>query len=208
MLKSNETWGSVVDLRVYRDPSHTPVIILVDLQQEYLSMHRALKLNEINNALKNCRSLLQVARDNGFPIAFVRWSQKSKFFNSSQGYSGWINGFTPHGSDMIFERSMPSCYTSEWFTDMMENGGGMNAVLAGFTGSIACLSTILDAYNRGHTITFLADASASHAINSHSEARTHEFVSKIISLYSPATTTENWIAEQARTRKRVIGGQL
>lgn len=199
MFSPNASGASVIDLRVYRDPSHTPVVVLVDLQQEYVARDRALRLGGAENALKNCGRLVQVARDRGYPIAFMRWTQKSKFFNASQEYSAWIDGFTPRGSDMVFEHSMPSCYTNTQFAEMMDSGGGKNAILAGFTGTIACLSTIVDAYNRGHNIVFQADASASHAVHETTEASTHEFVSQVISLYGSVTTTEQWIAEQAFT---------
>lgn len=202
MRELDETKARVVDLRVYRDPSYTPVIVLVDLQKEYLSRHRALRLNGVEKALEKCRRLVDVARSRGFPIAFMRWAQKSKFFNAVQDYSAWIDGFTPLGSDMVFERSMPSCYANKQFAEMMDSGGGENAVLAGFTGTIACLSTIVDAYSRGHRITFHADASASHALDSRSGASTHGLVSQIISLYGPVTTTDQWIAEQTHTHQQ------
>ena len=202
MLRSEEMGSTVIDLRVYRDPSYTPVIVLVDLQQEYVSRHRALNLSGTEKVLSNCRRLIQVARDRGYPLAFMRWTQNSKFFGSSEGYVDWIEGFTPRGSDMVFEHSMPSCYTNEHFERMMTGGGGDNAILAGFTGTIACLSTVVDAYSRGHNITFVTDASASHAVDSCTESQTHELASQIISLYCPITMTEQWVSEQTYARQK------
>lgn len=192
---------NIVNLRLYRDSRYTPIVIFVDPQKEYVTAHRALELPGVDAAIERCRELLAFARANGLPTVFMRWKQNGKFFNASQPYGDWIEGVSPIGSDMIFERSLPSCYASEQFVEMMENGGGDNAVLAGFTGGIACLSTLVESYHRKHNMTFLADASASHPLLPLSPAKTHEFTTQLISLYAPVTTTGRWIEEQQRLRQ-------
>jgi len=196
---------NVVDLRVYSDPAFTPVIVLIDPQREYLSEKRALGLPNISNAVENCRTLLAFARQQGFPVAFMRWQQDGKFFERSGGYGGWIEGLEPGGSDMIFDRSLPSCYANRDFAEMMDRGGGANAVLAGFTGTIACLSTVIDGYHRRHTVTFVADASSSHDLQSSSQDAAHRFISEVISLYCPVTSTTRWICEQSHAHRPRIG---
>jgi len=195
---------NVVDLRVYRDPAFTPVVIFIDPQQEYVAEGRALGLANAVRAVENCRTLLAFARREGFPVAFTRLRQRGKFFGG-HAHSGWIDGLSPQGGDMVFDRSLPSCYADREFADMMDNGGGDNAVLAGFTGTIACLSTAIDAYQRQHRVAFIADASASHALPSFQDDAAHAFVTEVIGLYGPVTTTERWMNEQTTTRVRKIG---
>jgi nicotinamidase-related amidase len=192
---------NVVNLRVYRDSRYTPLVIFVDPQKEYVAANRALELRGISAAIERCRELLDFTRANGFPTVFMRWKQRGKFFSSHQPFGDWIDGLSPIGSDMIFERALPSCYASEAFAELMDQGGGDNAVIAGFTGAIACLSTLVESYHRKHNITFLADASASHPLAPRSEAETHDFTTQLISLYAPVTTTGRWIEEQARLRQ-------
>lgn len=196
---------NVVDLRVYSDPAFTPVVILVDPQREYLSERRALGLPNVSAAVENCRALLGFARQQGFPVAFMRWRQAGKFFDRSGAHGAWIEGLEPTGSDMIFDRAAPSCYANPDFAAMMDGGGGTNAVLAGFTGTIACLSTIIDGYHRQHAVTFLADASSSHDLQSSSHDAAHRFISEVISLYCPVTSTSRWICEQTQARRPRIG---
>jgi nicotinamidase-related amidase len=197
---------SVVDLRVYRDPAFTPLVIIVDPQQEYVSTSRALGMPHSAGAIENCRSLLAFARQQGFPVCFTRWQLKGKFFGEVDNHSAWIEALSPRGSDMIFERSLPSCYANERFAAMMANGGGDNAVIAGFTGTIACLSTLVDAYHRSHSVAFLSDASASHRLPSLSHDAAHGFIAEVIALYSPVMTTAQWIHQQTSSRKIRIGG--
>jgi nicotinamidase-related amidase len=44
-----------------------------------------------------------------------------------------------------------------------QSRGGI--VLAGFAGESACLSTLIDAFHRNYNVTYLWDASASHALD-------------------------------------------
>jgi nicotinamidase-related amidase len=189
--------ASIIDLRAYVDPSRVPTLVLLDLQQEYIATARALAVPGAAAALANCRAALAHARAKGFPVAFVRWLARSAFFNPATRFSRWIEGFEPYGSDMVFERDQPSCYASASFDQVMTECGG-NFVLAGFAGEAACLATAVDAFNRGHRITFLADASASHALEEITAGDVHRIVSKVIGVYGETILTRNWVAATSR----------
>ena len=171
--------------------------MLVDLQQEYIASPRVLALEDTKGALANCRAALAHARAIGFPIAFVRWIDRTPLFNKATRFSRWIEGFEPHGVDMIFERNRPSCYASTDFAEVMSSGGG-NFVLAGFAGEAACLATAIDGFHRGHTVTFLADASSSHALDDIAANDVHRAISGVAGLYGDVITTRAWIARTSR----------
>ena len=97
---------------------------------------------------------------------------------------------------MVFERAWPSCYESTEFSEMMDDGGGRNAVIAGFTGAIACIATMIEGVPRQHRFTFIEDASASHAHQGKSEAAMHQVACSLISLYARVEKTENWVHAQ------------
>jgi nicotinamidase-related amidase len=196
---------SVIDLRAYVNPSIVPTLVLVDLQREYIASPRVLAIDEAKGALANCRAALSHARAMGFPVAYVRWINRSSLFNAATPFSRWIEGFEPHGVDMIFERNRPSCYASADFAEVMGEGGG-NFVLAGFAGEAACLATAIDAFHRGHTVTFLTDASASHALDEASASDVHRVVSSVIGLYGSAVSTGAWIAGTSRQSNRRSSG--
>ena len=189
--------SSVIDLRAYVNPSVVQTLVLVDLQQEYIASPRVLALEETKGALANCRAALAHARAMGLPVAFVRWIDRTPIFNKASRFSRWIEGFEPHGVDMIFERNRPSCYASADFAEVMGGSGG-SFVLAGFAGEAACLATAIDGFHRGHTISFLADASASHALDDIAANDVHRVVSSVAGLYGEVTTTRAWIARTSR----------
>jgi nicotinamidase-related amidase len=183
---------SVVNFRAYANPRTVPTLVLVDLQQEYLAAPRALALEDAPAALEKCRLVLEHARASGFPVAFMRWIDNAPFFNPNSRFARWIEGFEPHGCDMIFERNRPSCYASREFAEMMGRSG-QPFVMAGFAGETACLSTAIDAFHRGHQFSFLHDASASHALEHSSAEGAHRAVGDIVRLYGDVIDTQNWL---------------
>jgi nicotinamidase-related amidase len=198
--------ATVINLRAYIEPALVPTLVLVDLQEEYLSSARGLALRHAPETVEKCRSALNHARAMGFPVAFVRWAGHSPFFNPATKFACWIAGLEPNGSDMIFKRDRPSCYASRPFADVMAQGGGANMVLAGFAGEIACLSTAIDAFHRGHRLTYLSNASASHELNSFSAADVHHVVTELAGPYGRVQETDDWIAAATADQRPLRGG--
>src|ERR1043165_3313084 len=212
--------SSVIDLRAYVNPSVVQTLVLVDLQQEYTASPRVLALENTKAALSNCRAALVHARAMGLPVAYVRWIDRTPLFNKATRCSRWGEGFEPHGVDMIFERNRPSCYASADFAEVIGSGGG-SFVLAGFAGEAACLAPAIDAFHRGHTVTYPPDAapshapgigasprghpgtpppaaSASHALENIGANEVHRVVSGVVGLYGDVITTRSWIAGSSR----------
>jgi nicotinamidase-related amidase len=195
--------SSVVSLRTFANSSSVPTVVFVDLQQEYVAAPRLLAIPGIERALDNCRKVLEHARRIGLPIAFVRMLGESAFFNRATPFVRWIEGFEPHRNEMIFERGSPSCYACEPFSALMNQSRG-GIVLAGFAGESSCLSTLIDAFHRNHKVTYLCDASASHALEEMPAHEIHRAVSKISGLYGDVYETDDWIASTL-PRKLGIG---
>jgi nicotinamidase-related amidase len=174
------------------------------MQQEYLAAPRLLAISGIERALDNCRLVLDHARKVGLPVAFMRTINQSAFFNPATPFVRWIEGFEPCRNEMVFERGSPSCYSSDPFTAMVNQSQGGGIVLAGFAGESSCLSTLIDAFHRNHKVTYLCDASASHALDDMPAHEIHRAVSKISGLYGEVYETTDWIAATL-PRKLSIG---
>jgi nicotinamidase-related amidase len=193
---------SVVSLRAFANSANVPLLVLVDMQ-EYLAEPRLLALSEADAALANCRRVLAHARRVGLPVAFMRMVGKSVFFNCAAPFIRWIDGFEPHRNEMIFERGSPSCYSCEPFAAFMDQSRG-GIVMAGFAGESSCLSTLIEAFHRKHRVTYLSDASASHA-HEMSADDVHRAVSTISCVYAEVRDSAGWIA--ATTPQRLGDGK-
>jgi nicotinamidase-related amidase len=187
--------NEVIYLRALQDSSVAPCLVLVDMQQEYVAGSRLMALPDATAALDNCRAALAHARSKGYPVAFIRqFNRRSAYFNPATAFSGWISGFEPTSTDMVFERESPSCYSSAMFAQFMDGCGGHFA-LAGFAGETACLSTAIDAFHRRHGFSYLADASASHRLGDISAADVQKAVTSIVEVYGDIVTTRGWMDE-------------
>ncbi len=124
--------SSVIRLRSQR-LSEIPILVLVDLQQEYVAAPRITALPGAHAALRKCRDALTAARANGIPVAFTRLQGASAFFNRSSKLFDWVEGFEPLRSEMVFDRELPSCYASEGFAAFMKDVRAP-VVIAGFSG--------------------------------------------------------------------------
>lgn len=190
---------AVFDIRAFKSPC-MPLLILFDLQQEYVCANRPLGLENPEAALENCRRLLSHARTTRIPVAFLRWAQRGALFNPADRFSDWIEGFTPRGGDMVFERSWPSAYRSTEFARCMDEGWGHNAAIAGLTGSLSCLATAVEGSQRQHRFTFIKDASHTHSLAGENEERSHAIATSVISLYAHVETTASWIERHSPNR--------
>lgn len=188
--------NQVIDLRTFTSAAKLPTLVLVDLQEEYLAPSRAIKIPNVQDALANCRIALAHARLIGMPVAYTRWVG-SRFFNTQHRSASGIKGFEPYGPDSIFERKQPSCYASPHFAEVMTNNGG-DFIMAGFAGEAACLSTAIEAFHRGHRVTYLSDASASHGFSDMPSMAVHDFVRQLVGLWGNVMKTESWIRATSR----------
>ena len=191
---------SIIPISRVRQCEAAPLIIFLDMQAEFVSEGRLLHIRTATPALHNARLLLDHARSAQLSIAHCRFRHYGNYFNPNTPYSTWIEGFEPNGSEMVFERDKPSCYTNPSFERMMESGGGRNSVIVGFMGSTSCLATLIDAHERGQNMKFAHDASASIASGHMSEIQAHHAAIHVASHFGDLITTEEIVTQTVEYR--------
>ena len=180
----------IVDISAHRRTVGETTLVLLDMQQAHL---RIMPTLDTAGPLGNCLKALRHARSQRFQVAFARWSGPGAFFHPSTDDHGWIEGFTPHREDLVFDRGRPSCYSSTWFDDAISQRSG-RFVLAGFSGEVACLSTVIDAFHHNHVVTLLVDATASRELGGIESRKVHRVVHQIADLFGMVATTSEWIS--------------
>jgi nicotinamidase-related amidase len=156
---------------------------------------------EIDRALDNCRKVPDHSRRIGLPVAFIRMFNEPAFFKRATPLVRWTEGFEPCRNEMLFEHNSSCCCYSTPFTALVsESRSGI--LLAGFAGESTCLSILIDAFHRNHKVTFLCDASRSHALDELSADDVHRAVSRRSGLYGEVYETADWIAS---THPRKLG---
>ena len=111
--RTGDSVPSVVSLRTSANSSSVPIVVFVDMQQEYLAGLRLEAISHTDCALDKCQKVLDHSRRIGLPVAFVRMINESAFFNRAALFVRWIEGFEPYRNEMVFERRSPSCYSTK-----------------------------------------------------------------------------------------------
>ena len=181
---------NIIRMSKFRKMRRAIYVVFTDLQVEYVTSGRAFAIDAVQPCLERCRLLLECVRDLGLPVCHFRQLGTGEYFNSGSKFSHWIEDFRPRPNEMVFERTLPSCYSNEAFASLLERSGDPTVVLAGLAGEEAVLSTAVDALHRDHKLIFVQDASASHSVAGWSEAETHEFLTNLIAIYSDVTTAQ------------------
>jgi len=157
------------------------ILILVDIQNEYITKGRPFYLNGIESSLQRCRDLLSHARDNSWEIVHVQHSngEGSIKFNPETPYYEFVKGFEPKTGELHCVKNDFSCYSSVKFSkylDSINNSTDCNVYLIGYNSVMCCLSTLEEARRKNHKINFISDASYAKSLPGFSELESHKFM--------------------------------
>lgn len=177
------------------------IIVLLDFQNEYISSGRSYALKHTDQCLEKGKLILEQARSSGFAIVHFRTILKSAFFNPGSFFSGWINDFSPRSNEMIFERTEPSIFSNTSFNNFLQYISNPNLVIFGFTGERGCLATAIDASNRNIQLNYVHDASASSSLRELNEHESHDYLTKLICLYSEVVHTNQILTSMKRIKE-------
>lgn len=191
--------NSVIDMRSYIAASSSRLLVMIDLQESNYDELARGRASDLARSMENCTLALRHARDLGLSIAFTRPSRHPVTAERA-AQSAWISGFEPKRSDMVFERSQPSCYTNQLFEDVVSQVGSF--VIAGLVADETCLATAIDASHRGHRVTFLSDASASRGRIATDAGAVHAVTTSAIELFADIVTTRHWLVATSPRHSR------
>jgi len=135
-----------------------PVLVLVDIQKEYIAQGRPFYLETIAESLNNLKKLLAHGRQKGWKIIHMAHNQNADCFHYDSEFSEFIEGFEPIDGEMSLKKSDFSCFSCPEFLAAIDKIRHEDIFLAGYGATMCCLSTLVDAHHRGYDITFVTDA--------------------------------------------------
>ncbi|QPC41904.1 isochorismatase family protein [Kaustia mangrovi] len=193
---------AVEEDRGFIRPQTAPLLVMVDMQREYVEEGRPLYLHEIDGSLARCKALLDTARARNWDVAHVFWRCSGPLFNPRTPYWEAIDGFHARAtSEKVFFKSEPSAYSSETFARMMADRQPAVTYLAGYQGTLACLWTMVDAHERGHDMVFVGDGSHSAATDAAGEAQTHSTLVEIVRQFADVVSVQEVVGENEGTAR-------
>lgn len=180
------------------------VLVVVDIQREYVTPGRPFHIASIGPSLENARRVLETARRSGWPIYHVRHLQDGAIFNRDNEHSRFVQGFEPLADEREIHKGNFSCYSAPEFAEAMARHAarGDELVLVGYGSTMCCLSTIIEGYHRGQKMTFVQDASCAKASTRFGEEGLHAHATDIIATYARVVRTDQ-LSEEPGSRAEV-----
>lgn len=166
------------------------VLVLVDLQKEYITPNSPFCLDHIEPALENLRKLQDHARKNDWLVVHIKHQQNSDFFGYGSPNSEFIEGFEPIGDEKEMVKQNFSCFTSPEFTALIDKYRNMDVVLAGFSSAMCCLSTLIGAHHRGYEFLYVSDATGAKRTEHYDELTVTGVVLDVAKAYGHVVTTQ------------------
>jgi nicotinamidase-related amidase len=143
--------------------SHRPtdLLICMDMQKEQLISRNGFVHDGLEERLARCRETLAQWRARQWPVVHLKLVAQAPWFNPASQLTDWIEGWQPFPGEDVFEHALPSAYSSQRFSEFMENLNGVTCRVLGFCLEEAILATAVDAMHRGHDIRIIEEASFS-----------------------------------------------
>ncbi len=163
------------------------VLILIDVQNEYVMENRPFKLNGIEPSLSQCKTLLAYARANAWEVIHIQHSNEGRAgidrFLPGTTYFDFIEGFHPKQGERHYIKNDFSCYSNEAFSAYINQlqtiKPSLEMYIAGYNSVMCCLSTLEEARRRNHAFHFVHDASLAKALDELNEASMHAVMMKL-----------------------------
>ena len=137
-----------------------PVLVCVDMQQEYLSPGRRHAMADTTEVLATCTTLLAQWRSRLWPILHLKRVARSAWFNPASTLTDWLPAFRPRPGEMTFEHPLPSAYSSARFNEYISHVGVTTCMLLGFSLEETVLATVVEGFHRGHDLHVVEQAVA------------------------------------------------
>ena len=173
-----------------------PVLVLVDIQKEYIAQGRPFYLETIAESLNNLKKLLNYGRQKNWKIIHMAHQQNADTFHYDSEFSEFIEGFEPIDGEMSFKKSDFSCFSCPEFLAAIDKNRHEDIFLAGYGATMCCLSTLVDAHHRGYDINFVTDATCAKKSARYDEQDLKEHIVDIADAFASnlVTTQEvlNW----------------
>lgn len=146
-------------------------LIVVDAQNEFSEKGQRSVPMHIE-ALNNIRSLVQQARSESRPIAWVQHYNKpnesAAFIPGSWGaeLSAGLGPESGHGSERLFVKDVFGAFTGTGLEEWLRSVGATGVQIVGFYTHMCVSTTTREALNRGFDVEVVADATGTCDLNS------------------------------------------
>lgn len=143
----------------------TSALVIIDAQNTY--REGTMKLDGVEAALEECRTLLDRFRAAGRPVFHI---QHDSGPGTPYDINEWIGQIadivSPSADEAVVTKHFPNSFTQTELDNLLKAAGIQNLILAGFMSHMCVNSTARGAFSLGYNATVVASATATRALPS------------------------------------------
>jgi nicotinamidase-related amidase len=140
-----------------------PALVVIDVQNEYFAPHGQWVLPEGERALAHIRALLATAREAGTPVIHVtheRLGATSGVFVPGSVGAQMHEGIDVRPGEVMIRKHFPGAFTQTPLEAHLRQAGADTLIVSGYMTHMCCDTTTRQASERGYSVLFAADATA------------------------------------------------
>jgi nicotinamidase-related amidase len=164
------------------------LLICMDMQKEQLISRHGFASEGLDQRLSRCRDTLDQWRKRQWPVVHLKLVAQAAWFNPASTRTDWIDGWTPVPGEDVFEHALPSAYSSQRFSEFMDNLSDVTCRVVGFGLEETILATVVDALHRGHDVRVVEEAVFSKESAGVDEASYRKMLFSVIENFSLVET--------------------
>lgn len=134
-----------------------PILICMDLQQEFIAPGRPFADPEGDEIAAICQNLIEQARAAGWTVLHTHLHQGGSII-AGHGLTQPIAGCEPLAGEILLRRAGVSAYAHPDLDEILANRHDDNVYLIGFSGPLSLTQTLFDAQDRGHQLQLVQNA--------------------------------------------------
>jgi len=134
------------------------LLLCVNLQSEFIAGDASQWIADSARTIELCLAVQSEWRAHMWPIAHLRRIASAAYFNSLAGEGCWIDRVKPLSSELVFEHSLPSAYSSARYREYMQQTRPKHCVVVGLSLNDSIISTVIDGFHRGDSFSILGEA--------------------------------------------------
>ncbi len=163
MTTASTTLRALMGLNLQPTKMRDAALVLIDCQNTYRT--GIMQLTGVEEALRECQALLQLARELKVPVFHVRHDAGPGTPYDVQADIGAISPeVAPANGEPVITKHYPNSFIQTDLDAQLKAAGIQNLILAGFMTHMCINSTAHGAFNLGYNVTVVANATATRPL--------------------------------------------
>jgi len=171
MMSNLTTLRDIVGLGNAASPISDSALVIIDAQNTY--REGVMKLDGVEPALEECRTLLQRFRAAGRPVFHIQHDAGAGSPYDLNAPVGQIaDPVAPMAGEPVITKNFPNSFAQTDLHQQLQQAGIRNLILVGFMSHMCVNSTARGAFTLGYNPTVVASATATRALPSKASGKT------------------------------------